>query len=180
LSRGSLLGSGVGSNDSKSSSDITVRLQRVEAVHSAKTDDVPGKSSEVVAATAASPGLGGKPQGRVLRLSRSGGEQSPKDGREAGSSGSPNATTGKGAPPSSASSDPGPWRIHYSGPPLSIAIACGPMSWENLAIKLSLDDDTVGSVGFSSLILRLLINDIHLVGLFEKVNEPEQRRLHGC
>ena len=107
------------SDSSKSSSEDTVRAPSVVA-------DIPEISREEV----------------VVMPSSKGGETSAS-GRELGSSGQAGRikTTA-----TSTSSDPGPWRIHYSRPPLSIAIACGPMPWSDLARRLSLDDAMVSGV----------------------------------
>lgn len=132
-----------GSNNrrKKSSSEHTVRQQRIDAVTVLNTTtDVPINSRDFDG----KPETSGRLQGRTLGCSGGGSKGSPK-ARESGSLASTNMTTRKGAA-SSSSSDQGPWRIHYSGPPLSTAIACGPMSWADLAKKLRLGDEKITSL----------------------------------
>jgi hypothetical protein len=117
---------GRGSNHSKSSSDVTVRDG---AVHSTNVQ----RGSPQASARQGMPG------GSALGRNTSEGERSPEHQEsEVAGLGTNTRVT------SSCSSDQALWRIHYSRPPLSIAIACGPMPWEALAKKLSLDDETVG------------------------------------
>jgi len=126
------------SNKSKSSSEDTVRPQREDAVNNA-TADVRRNSPKRVTRQE----IPGESQARTFRRSGSGGK-SPKD-RESGSFGSAGPTAGE-IITSSSSSDQGQWRIYYSRPPLSAAIASGPMSWADLARRLSLDDETMASL----------------------------------
>jgi len=116
------------SNKSKSSSEDTVRPQRVDAVHNA-TADVRRNSPKHVARQEI-PGS----------KARAFGGKNPKD-QESGSLGSAGKIIA-----SSSSSDQTSWRIHYSRPPLSIAIASGPMPWADLARRLSLNDETMTSL----------------------------------
>ena len=135
---------GRGSNRSKSSSDVTVRPERDGAVHSAKADVQRGSPQ-----TFARQGMPSGSQPRALGHNIGEGERSPGH-RESESPGFAGLGTNTGVT-SSSSSDQALWRIHYSRPPSSIAIACGPMTWEALAKKLSLDDETVGYNPYLSL-----------------------------
>jgi hypothetical protein len=121
------------SSTSKSSSEDTIRPKSVCAAHRTNIE----RNSPKVVARQESPGGS---QMRAIGRSSNGGERN----RESRSPSSAEATTGRAAT-SSSSSDQEPWRIHYSRPPLSIAISCGPMSWADLAKRLSFDDETVSS-----------------------------------
>jgi hypothetical protein len=139
------------SGGNKSGSDDTVRQNKVDiiAVHSTATN-VRGNSPKIVAMQ----GSSGVPQTRLTGRNGNG-SNSPKDPKS-GSPVSAGATEGKGAN-SSSSSDKTEWKISYSRPPLSKAIACGPMSWTVLAERLSLDDETASGVhSFPSTFARLI------------------------
>ncbi|KIM91101.1 hypothetical protein PILCRDRAFT_164183 [Piloderma croceum F 1598] len=117
------------SDTSKSSSEDTVRPERTGAVQDTR------RNSPNVNTSRESPS-GSHTRGRV--------ERTPKN-REGGPSSSAGAAAETGGT-SSTSSEQAQWKLHYSRPPLSSVITCGPMSWTDLARRLSLDDEMIASL----------------------------------
>jgi hypothetical protein len=122
---------GANSDTSKSSSEDTVHPKRISVVQDTR------RNSPNVSTSRESPG-GSNTRGK--------GEGTPKN-REGGPSSSAGAATETGGT-SSTSSEQTQWKLHYSRPPLSSVITCGPMSWTNLARRLSLDDEIVSGIVF--------------------------------
>ena len=118
------------SETNKSSSEDTARPERTGVVQDTR------RNSPNASTIRESPG-GSHKRGK--------GEEDPKNG-EGGSSNSAGAAAGTGGT-SSISSAQAQWKLHYSRPPLSSVIGCGPMSWTDLAGRLKLNDEMVSGIG---------------------------------